>query len=81
MVIAYKIITGLSFFLAFFFVLLVVITSKGDAMSGGSTGVRTSFKGKASFEDKLFVLTASLGAVFLVLMIVLDVLAGRAFPT
>jgi preprotein translocase subunit SecG len=48
-------------------------------MSGGASGVRTSFKGKASFEDKMFFLILYLGAGFMILMIVLNVLAKRLF--
>jgi protein translocase SecG subunit len=58
------------------FALLVFITGKGDAMSGGSS-VRTSFKGKASFEDFISKLTFILGIAFMALMITIDVLDHR----
>jgi preprotein translocase subunit SecG len=70
---------GLAVFIGVVFTFLVVITGKGDAMSGGASGVRTSFKGKASFEDKMFFLILYLGAGFMILMIVLNVLAKRLF--
>lgn len=77
---AYKIISGIAVAIAVLFVLLVFFTGKGDAMSGGTSSIRTTFKGKASFEDKIFSITMYLGAGFMVLMIVLDFLAERAFP-
>jgi protein translocase SecG subunit len=58
------------------FALLVFITGKGDAMSGGSS-VRTSFKGKASFEDFISKLTFILGIAFMALMITIDILDHR----
>ena len=61
---------------AFIFALLVFLTGKGDAMSGGSS-VRTTFKGKASFDDFISKLTFILGITFMVLMLVLDVLRQR----
>lgn len=79
MQIAYNIFMGLAVFIGVVFTFLVVITGKGDAMSGGASGVRTSFKGKASFEDKMFFLILYLGAGFMILMIVLNVLAKRLF--
>ncbi len=60
------------------FVLLVFVTGKGDAMSGGAGGVRTTFKGKASFEDKMSRITMILGISFVSLCIILDVIAHRA---
>lgn len=56
---------------------LIFFTGKGDAMSGGGGGVRTTFKGKASFDDQMYKITISLGAAFMVLMIVLDVLSSK----
>lgn len=59
------------------FIFLVFITGKGDAMSGGASGVRTSFKGKASFDDKISRITMILGISFVSLSIILDVIAHR----
>jgi protein translocase SecG subunit len=56
---------------------LIFFTGKGDAMSGGGGGVRTTFKGKASFDDQMYRITIGLGAAFMVLMIVLDVLSNK----
>ena len=58
------------------FALLVFLTGKGDAMSGGSS-VRTSFKGKASFDDFVSKLTFILGIAFMALMIGIDVINTR----
>jgi len=77
--VAYKIITVVAIFVAVVFVLVVLVTGKGDAMSGGSSGVRTTFKGKAGFEDKMYVMTMWLGGIFMFLMVLLDFLAERAF--
>ncbi len=79
MEIAYKIFFGIAIFIGVLFVLIVLITGKGDAMSGGASGVRTSFKGKASFEDKMSSITLWLGISFMALMVLLDFLAERAF--
>lgn len=81
MELAYKIFSGIAIFVAIVFVLIVLITGKGDAMSGGASGVRTSFKGKASFEDKMSSMTLYLGIGFMALMIILDFLAERAFTS
>ena len=61
--------------LAFSF--LVFATGKGDAMGGG-TSVRTTFKGKASFDDLISKLTLYLGISFMVLMLALDFVANQA---
>ena len=77
--VAYKIVTVIALVVAVFLVLLVLVTGKGDAMSGGASGVRTTFKGKASFEDKMYMLILYLGAGFMVLMVALDFLSERIF--
>jgi preprotein translocase subunit SecG len=61
------------------FTLLVLITGKGDAMSGGASGVRTTFKGKASFEDKMYKLILYLGVGFMVMMVGLNFLAKQIY--
>jgi preprotein translocase subunit SecG len=62
---------------ALVFSALVFLTGKGDAMSGGG-GVRTTFKGKAGFDDFMSKLTLYMGIGFMVLMLVIDVLGSRA---
>ena len=71
MEIAYRIVLALALFVAVMFALLVLVTGKGDAMSGGG-GIRTTFRGKAGFEDFLSRLILLLGGAFMVLMIGLD---------
>lgn len=55
--------------------LLIFVTGKGDAMGGG--GVRTTFKGKASFDDQMYKFTLGLGGAFFGLMVVLDILSSK----
>ena len=65
---AYNILLFLALVVATMFSVLVLITGKGDAMSGGGS-IRTSFKGKASFDDYMSKLTLILGASFFALML------------
>ena len=71
----FSIVLGL--IVAFLFSALVLITGKGDAMSGGG-GVRTTFKGKAGFDDFMSRLTLGLGIGFMGLMLLIDVLSHHA---
>ena len=75
---AYYILLWFAIFLSIVFVALIYFTGKGDAMSG-SGSIRTTFKGKASIEDKIARLTYILAAVFMALMLGLDLLSARAF--
>lgn len=59
------------------FIALVYFTGKGDAMSGGTGSVRTTFKGKASIEDQISKLTLYMGIGFMALMLFLDIFASR----
>lgn len=70
----YNISIGVGILVAFLFSALVLITGKGDAMSGGS-GVRTTFKGKAGYDDFMSRLTLGLGIGFMALMLLIDVLS------
>jgi protein translocase SecG subunit len=76
---AYNILMGLAVVVAVAFTVLVFVTGKGDAMSGGTSGIRTTFKGKASIEDQIAKLTMGLGIGFMVLMLVLDAIGVRLF--
>lgn len=71
------ILTVIAIIVALVFVFVVFITGKGDAMSGGGSGVRTSFKGKASFDDIMSRLILGFGIGFMVLMIVLNLLGNE----
>jgi protein translocase SecG subunit len=72
----YSVMLGLGLFVAVVYVLLVLITGKGDAMSGGNS-VRTTFKGKASFEDRMSQVTFGLAVCFMFLMLALDFVQQR----
>lgn len=76
MQIAYNILLGLGMFVAFLFGVLVLLTGKGDAMSGGGS-VRTTFKGKASFDDYMTRVLLGLGISFMVLLLVIDVIGNH----
>lgn len=75
----YYILLGVAVIVAVAFTGLVFFTGKGDAMSGGGGSVRTTFKGKASFDDQMFRLTVVLAGIFMALMLILDIVAGQAF--
>lgn len=74
--VVYSVLLGLGLLVAVVFALLVFLTGKGDAMSGGGGTVRTTFKGKASFDDFVSRLTLVLGASFMALMLAIDVIAN-----
>ena len=57
------------------FSLLVFVTGKGDAMSGGGS-IRTTFKGKAGFEDIMSRIILILGGLFMGLTLLLNVLTN-----
>lgn len=67
---------GIGLLVAVVFSLLVFFTGKGDAMSGGGA-VRTTFKGKASFDDIMSKWTLYLGIGFMVLMLIIDVMGNQ----
>lgn len=76
----YNILLGLGMLIAIVFSLLVFVTGKGDAMSGGGS-VRTTFKGKASIDDLISRMTLFLGIGFMALMLVLDLIGNRITPS
>lgn len=76
MTVFYNIILGLAIFAAFLFALLVFVTGKGDAMSGGGS-IRTTFKGKAGFEDFMSRIILVLGGLFMGLTLLLDILGNH----
>jgi len=73
---AFFILLGLAVLIALLFVGLVIVTGKGDAMSGGG-GVRTTYKGRATIEDMISRLTLGLGIGFMVVMFILDIISHR----
>jgi protein translocase SecG subunit len=62
---------------AVFFTVLILLTAKGDAMSGGGGAIRTSYKGKASIDDQISKMTMYMGVGFMALMILLDIINSR----
>ncbi len=72
----YNVLVVLAIIVSVLFTLLVIATGKGDAMSG-STGVRTSYKGKATIEDRISQLTFGLGVGFMALMLLLDLVSNH----
>ena len=72
----YNVLLVIAVIVAFLFSLLIFVTGKGDAMGGGS-GVRTTFKGKAGFEDYMSKLTLILGVSFMAFMLILDTMSTQ----
>ena len=54
-----------------------VFGSKSDAMSGGSSQIRTTYRGKPGFDDFMSKFTLILGCVFMGLCLIIDVLQSR----
>lgn len=77
--IAYNIIVGISVVVAIAIIAGVFLFGKGDAMSGGSSGIRTTFKGKASFEDQIAKVTLITGGIFMLLMLILDAINAQRY--
>lgn len=73
---AYNALLIVGIIVAVLFAALVFLTGKGDAMSGGS-GVRTTFKGKANFDDFVSRLTLYLGIGFMAVMLTVDILGNN----
>lgn len=67
----------LAIIVAIVFALLVLITGKGDAMSGGGS-VRTTYKGKATFDDIMGRATLILGVSFMALVLLYNIVSVRA---
>jgi len=78
MAVAYNVLMGFAIIVAVLFVLLVLLTGKGDAMSGGGS-IRTTFKGKASFDDQMSRATLILGVSFMALMLIIDAVSRQVF--
>lgn len=71
-----NIVLVLAILVAIIFSLLVLVTGKGDAMSGGGS-VRTTFKGKASFDDIISKWTLYMGVAFMSLVLLYTVVNNR----
>ena len=79
MEILYKIFYSGGLLIAILFSLVVLITGKGDAMSGGS-GVRTTFKGKANFDDFMSRWTLYLGVALFGFVLAVDIMVNYMKP-
>jgi preprotein translocase subunit SecG len=66
----------LAVIVALIFSILVLLTGKGDAMSGGGS-VRTTYKGKATFDDIISQTTLWFGVAFMALVLVYNVVVNR----
>jgi len=75
----YNVILGIAVLVAVVFIAVIYITGKGDAMSSGGGSIRTSFKGKASIEDQIAKVTYIIAAIFMVLMLALDIVGSKVF--
>jgi preprotein translocase subunit SecG len=73
----YTISIVLGMIVAVVFSALVFLTGKGDAMSGGGS-VRTTYKGKGTFDDFMSRFTLYLGIGFMGLMLLIDILGHQA---
>lgn len=62
--------------LIFIFV-TTVFGSKSDAMGGGSSQIRTTYRGKPGFDDFMSKFTLILGCVFMGLCLLIDILQQR----
>jgi preprotein translocase subunit SecG len=67
---------GVGLLIALMFSLLVLLTGKADAMSGGG-GIRTTYKGKASFDDIMSRWTLILGISFMAVTLIIAVIGNR----
>lgn len=75
----YNILVGLTLVVSCVFATLVVLTGKGDAMGGGG-GVRTTFKGKASFDDLMTKILMGLGGAMMGLLIIIEIYSQHGMP-
>lgn len=62
-----------------FILVTVLLGSKSDVMSGGSAQIRTTFKGKAGFDDFVSRLTLYLGIAFMALCVIINVIQTRGW--
>ena len=73
----YNVVLILAVVIAVVFSALVFVTRKGDAMSSGGSVVRTTFKGKASFDDQISRVTFGMGVGFMLLMVALGFISHQ----
>lgn len=68
---------GVTALLAFALIVLATVTGKGDAMSSGGGGIRTSFRGKDSIEDQIARVVLYTGMAFMGMCLLLDFMSTR----
>lgn len=73
MKIIFSILLAIGIIIAVVFSLLVLLSSKGDAMQSGGSGVRTTFRGKASFDDLMSRIMLGLAIGFLGIILLIDI--------
>lgn len=78
MIIVSKILFVVLLLVALFYTFItIVFGSKTDAMSGGSSTIRTTYRGKAGFDDFMSRMTFILGLIFMGLCLVIDIIQQR----
>lgn len=70
--VAFTVFMVLGVIVALAMTVIIFVTGKGDAMGGGSSSVRTTFKGKSNFDDQMFKVTLGLGLGFMATMLICD---------
>ncbi|HRJ27454.1 MAG TPA: preprotein translocase subunit SecG [Fimbriimonadaceae bacterium] len=75
----YRVLLVIAIIIAIGFCLMVYFTGKGDAMSGGTSSIRTTYKGRATFDDQVSKVTLICGILFGVLMLGLDLIASKIY--
>ncbi|MFN8138941.1 MAG: preprotein translocase subunit SecG [Fimbriimonadales bacterium] len=72
------ILLGLLMVVSLIYVIITsVFGSKSDAMSGGASQIRTTYRGKPGFDDFMSRLTLILGGVFLGLALIINIIQSR----
>lgn len=74
----YNVLLWLDVIVAFFFVCLVTMQgAKAGGLTGGSAGIRTSYKGKPGFDDFISKITFITGVAFMVLTLAVQILIAH----
>jgi len=76
--VVYNILLWLDALVALVFVILVTMQgAKAGGLTGGSASIRTTFKGKAGFDDFISRITLFVGGAFMVLTLIVQVIIAR----
>jgi protein translocase SecG subunit len=60
-----------------FIFITTVFGSKSDAMSGGSSQISTTYRGKPGFDDLMSKVTLILGIIFMAMCLIIDIVQQR----